>query len=85
MNNELEMEIVNVLGAVVQEEIPDFVETVDRDKELTEYGFDSVNIIMAIVEIENKFNIVFDDEALTLEYIRTTHQLIEYVKEKCEN
>ena len=52
---------------------------------LNDFGFDSLNIISLIVEIEEKFNIEFDDDFLEMENMRCPKNIIEYIERKLKN
>lgn len=48
----------------------------------TDLGFDSLEIVELIVELENEFNIEFDDDDLDIENITVFHKLLETIEIK---
>ncbi len=54
-------------------------ETADLIKDL---GFNSINLIQLVINIENEFNIEFDDAMLGFESLIIFNNLVKYVKEK---
>lgn len=54
----------------------------DCDKKLEYYGLNSIDFIRLVVEIEEKYSIVFDDENLDFVNYDSLSQLIEYVVSK---
>lgn len=47
-----------------------------------DFEFDSIKIIELVIEIEDQFNIILDDENLTIEKLSSYASLVEIVKEK---
>ena len=52
----------------------------DDNKKLSEYYYDSLDIIQVIMDIEHQFDITIDDEEIT--NLKTINDLIKMVKEK---
>lgn len=52
------------------------------EKKLVEIGFNSISFIKIIVDIEEYFNIEFDDNDLNYELFDTEEEIIKYVIDK---
>lgn len=59
---------------------------VDQIREQTnlidDLGFDSITIVLLIVEIETKFRIVFEDENLELDVLSSVNKLLNIINQK---
>lgn len=51
-----------------------------NERIIEDLGFDSINIMRLIVEIENKFKITFDEELLLVHSFVTVNSLVELVQ-----
>ena len=56
------------------------LENVDENDNLQRLGFDSVDFVKLVVEIENKFDIFVEDEDLLFENFDTINKITEYVE-----
>lgn len=56
------------------------LENVDENDNLQRLGFDSVDFVKLVVEIENKFDIFVEDEDLLSENFDTINKITEYVE-----
>jgi len=56
-------------------------EEIDVSEELDVIGVNSINFIKFIVEIENFYDIEFDDDSLDYKHFKTVDDLIKTVKE----
>jgi acyl carrier protein len=59
----------------------DHVENINDEENLLEYGVNSMKIIQIIIQLENHFEIEFDDEYLERETY-TIKSLVEYISNK---
>ncbi|AFI27215.1 acyl carrier protein [Bacillus subtilis] len=57
-------------------------EQVDFDKQLINYGVDSITFIKIIVKIENEFKIEIDDSVLNRNSLLTIRNIVKYLKNK---
>lgn len=61
---------------------PDFVSHLEDHQPLADVGIDSANTIYLVVQIEQHFNITFEDEELLLENFSTLHIITSKIQEK---
>lgn len=54
----------------------------DENKRLVELGINSISLIKIVVNLEEKFDFVFDEDNLTLEKFPNLLSLVEYIKQK---
>lgn len=52
---------------------------------IDDLGFDSIKMLSLIVEVENKFNIEFEDEDLDMDKLNVFENLICIVESRCES
>lgn len=58
-------------------------EDITRDTILTiDLGYDSIKLVELVVEIENEFNIIMDDEDLDIEKLSKYSKLLDSITEK---
>ena len=57
--------------------------TLKTNMKFEDYGMDSIIFIRLAVECENQFEIVFEDEKLTISEFATIDSFIEYVDYLC--
>ncbi len=58
-------------------------DNVQLDGDLREdYGIDSIGLVELLVDIESKFDIVFDSSFLTSESFSTAGNLVDYIDQK---
>ncbi|MCY8487029.1 acyl carrier protein [Bacillus atrophaeus] len=55
-------------------------EQVDFNKQLINYGVDSITFIKIIVKIENEFKIEIDDSVLNQNSLSTIQNIVKYLK-----
>ena len=48
---------------------------------LAEYGFDSISLILLLIEIEKKYQITFNEEVFSIEKLETVHEISEFINE----
>lgn len=72
----MEQEIMKILAAM---SLLDEGEITENDM-LTDIGIDSLKIVEVIMEIEDHFNITFDDSDLDPEALATVKNVIDLVK-----
>ncbi len=78
---DIQKELKSIIIAIARNEVTD--ESISNETVLTnDLGFDSVQIVSLIVEIESYFGIVIDDEDLDLDKISVFGSLIELVTKK---
>lgn len=56
----------------------------DENTDLDQIDINSLNFLKIIVDIEDEFDIEFDDEELNFELFGTIHSIIEKIDEKIE-
>lgn len=80
------MNIKDELLVIIENEIGDdlnmLVYDIPLDDDLFQYGIDSLNIMKVILGIEEKYDIVFDDEELNIENFITINAICHTVEEK---
>lgn len=74
-----------IIYIIDEEDIVEIDEDFIEKDLLNDFGFDSLNIISLIVEIEEKFNIEFEDNFLEMENMRCPKIIIEYIERKLKN
>ncbi len=65
-------------------EDPEVVDNISLDDNLTTYQLNSVSFIKIIVEIENEFDIEFDDEEISIETFETLEDVIHCIERKVD-
>lgn len=78
---ETKEQIVSVIASALNLET-ELVNGTSGDDNLSRVGVDSVNFIEIIISLEDKFNIVFDDEELLLDNLNTLNKLEKVINEK---
>ena len=68
-----EKEIINIINKNIH--LSNLTGKIDIDTNLCDLGFDSISFIRVIIEIEDKFNIEFPEENLTLSKLSTIRNL----------
>lgn len=83
MNNGLD-EIITFLNGKILEllESPGSEHVIDVNKNLTELGMDSKNTINLVVQIEQYYDITFDDDELLLENFDTMATIAANIQSK---
>lgn len=80
------MNIKDELLVIIDNEIGDDLNTsiydIPLDDELFQYGIDSLNIMKVILGIEEKYDVVYDDEELNIENFMTISAICDTVEEK---
>lgn len=80
------MNIKDELLVIIENEIGDdlnmLVYDIPLDDDLFQYGIDSLNIMKVILGIEEKYDIVFDDEELNIENFITINAICHTVEGK---
>ncbi|MFC5404235.1 phosphopantetheine-binding protein [Cohnella soli] len=71
-------DIIQLLSSYVQ--LPELPEEELRFLDLQSYGLDSIKTITLILDIEEKFNLVFPDELLLFENLATPFQIMETIR-----
>lgn len=56
----------------------------ENNDELSEIGVDSISFIKIIIELEQKFDVEFDDVALEFSSLNSFKKLCEYIEELCK-
>ncbi|WP_455715509.1 phosphopantetheine-binding protein [Anaerosporobacter sp.] len=82
---ELISEIREVVLEVLKKDYPEQTPELEDDVDLSEYGISSVTYINVTVLLEDKYDIVFDDEKLDFTNNNTIRQLTEYVRDCISN
>ncbi len=70
------------IKGIIKEQIPlsiDIAE-VSYDMDLFSIGMDSLNCIRVVFSLEDHFDIIFADDDLTLDLLRTIDSLADYVQ-----
>lgn len=78
--NCIEKEIEGILINIIKTEMNSEMEKLDYEKNLLEYGFNSISIIKAIVTMEENYNIEFDDEYLSFEKLGNINDISNYIR-----
>lgn len=81
-------EVIKIIDEEIAEDLNLSAYAIPLDDELFQYGIDSLNIMKVILGIEEKFDIVYDDDELNIEdfaSIEAICKTIEKKKEKNEN
>ncbi len=73
--------IIELIGSELA--IPD--EEIYFDTDLTLYGLDSLNVILLIINIEEKYNISFVDEKLSMENFSTISNIFKIIEGELNN
>lgn len=80
------MNIKDELLVIIDNEIGDDLNTsiydIPLNDELFQYGIDSLNIMKVILGIEEKYDVVYDDEELNIENFMTISAICHTVEEK---
>ena len=83
------MNIKDELLVIIDNEIGDDLNTsiydIPLNDELFQYGIDSLNIMKVILGIEEKYDVVYDDEELNIENFMTISAICHTVEEKLGN
>ncbi len=74
--------VIGILKDVVNRTIPE--NWMERGGMLSELSIDSLEYIKIVVQIENTFDIEFDDEALVLEKFTNVDDICAYINELIE-
>ncbi len=74
--------VIGILKDVVSRTIPE--NWMERGGQLSELSIDSLEYIKIVVQIENTFDIEFDDEALVLEKFASVDDICAYINELIE-
>lgn len=77
---DIEKEIRNILKGNVELEIP--VDEIAVDASLLELGVDSISMIKIILNIENVFDLIFEDDDLVVENFMNIERLVNYVRKR---
>jgi len=78
---EMAEKIAKVVGDVLNRTL-DPVETMSGDEPLHTLGMDSINCVEIILQLEEEFNIAFEDEELMLDNLNSINKLCKIVKHK---
>jgi acyl carrier protein len=77
MMQEMEVKIRRIIKGNVKTKVP--VEDIGRDESLVDFGVNSMNFIKIVVELENEFKVLFDNETLRFDEMNTINKLIDCV------
>lgn len=81
--NETLQKIINLLSSISNTKI---IEKIDNSTSLTnDIGFDSIKIIALIVQIEESFNIILDDDDLEFDNLDIVGNLVNLIESKVKN
>ncbi|MNP27168.1 acyl carrier protein [compost metagenome] len=75
--NEIVSSIHSIINNVLEQEVK-----INMEDELEKAGFDSIKIMNLIVQIEESFDIVFDDEELVFEYFSNIKKINDLIQAK---
>ncbi|WP_024831902.1 acyl carrier protein [Ruminiclostridium josui] len=81
---EVKEQIIAVIASALNIETEQ-INSISEDENLNRIGVDSVNFIEIIINLEDKLNIVFDDEELLLDNLNTLNKLEKVVSQKLGN
>lgn len=73
-------EVINIIKDCVVEE-----QDITKETRIADLSLDSITFISIIVEIEERYNIEFDDEHMMMEIFTTINDLMEYVNKSMNN
>ncbi len=80
------MNIKDELLVIIDNEIGDDLNSsvydIPLDDELFQYGIDSLNIMKVILGIEEKYDIVYEDDELNIENFITINAICQTIEEK---
>lgn len=79
-DNVIERSVLEAFALVLDE--GSFIDDITLNSKLSEMNFDSLKFIQVVVEIEERFDIEFDDEYLNLELFNTVDDFYNYVNTK---
>lgn len=79
MNEKIKKIIKNVLKLEI-----DQINSIDDDADLIMYGLDSLNAIEIIVNLENEFDIIVEDEDLLIENLSSINLLVKMINKYLE-
>lgn len=83
MNKEdIKLILLRIIDNQLAEDLNITVFEIPDDKELFQYGIDSLNIMRVILEIEEEFDIVYDDDELNIENFITLKKICDNISEK---
>ncbi len=74
-------EIVEQIATIIETNI-DFIHNIGMNDDLEELGINSLSFIRIVVEIEEKFNLEFEDGDLSYEKFSTIEDIANYIIEK---
>ena len=73
-------ELINIIKEAVKDN-----QDITKETVLADLGIDSITFISLIIEIEDRYDIEFDDEKMMIEQYKTIGDLIIYIKESIDN
>ena len=76
MNEEMITKVKEILAQYLENES---VKQMKEEDSLLDYGLNSVNFIKAIVQLEETFDMEFDDDDLDIDKLGTLKSLCEYI------
>lgn len=81
------MNTINKLDTLILECVDNknFLDLNDQTDLIDDMFYDSISIIQLVVNIENEFGVIFSDEYLSLDYLRSYRWLKEYVEKIISN
>ncbi len=79
---DLNIKIRNVINEKIGDELFKNINEVENDENLFNIGLDSLNIVKLIIEIENKFDIIFDDEEIATTNWKNINSIESMIKNK---
>jgi len=83
MDNIIKKKLINIIKKQMLLNQEEMLEDDDLDL-VNDLNMDSIGLISVIVEIESQFDIVFSDEDLTIDKIKSMKWLIAKVEELCD-
>lgn len=85
INNFKEFDL-NIISLIEEKcEIDNLKQYLEENDDLSSFGINSVKFIMLVLELENYFDIEFEDEDLSYKNFNSYNELRNYVSNKVKN
>lgn len=82
MSSNIEERVRKVIDENIELEVS--AENIEGNKDLVDYGMESVNYMKIVVAIENEFDIRFTDEELVISNFETIDKIVAIIDSKLE-
>ena len=85
MKKDINSAVIKKFQQFLQDEKIPINEKIDQQKDLVQYEIDSILYVKFAVNLENEFQIEFDDRMLDNKKLKTLNDIIHYLKMKCSH